>query len=149
MPTCARNWPRAGPKRHTQPMATSKSHTLSKALAVKLAQQKALAPDFLPKTRLCAGVVLAMASGQGVEASLALLKAGMGDNWSPVAAFQFMSGKQAFFSAACGVADEQAALLQAQAIAEAVFQEVGKGALSPAALQSLAAKHALQPGAAP
>jgi hypothetical protein len=129
-------------------VATSKSHTLHKALAVMLAQQKALAPDLLPKTRLCAGLVLAMASGQDVAAALALLKAGMGDNWSPVAAFQFMSGKQALFSAACGTPDEQPALLQAQKIAEAVFQEAGKSPLSPAALQALAAKHGPFPGAA-
>jgi hypothetical protein len=129
-------------------MALSKSQTLSKALASKIAQQKALAPDLLPKTRLCAGVVLALAAGEPEAGSLALLKAGMGANWSPVAAFQFMSGKQALFSAACGTPQEQASLLLAQQIAEAVFQEAGKAPLSPSGLQALAMRHARPAGAA-
>ena len=129
-------------------MALSKSQTLSKALASKIAQQKALAPDLLPKTRLCAGVVLALAEGGDEAASLALLKAGMGNNWSPVAAFQFMSGKQALFSAECGKPEEKVSLLLAQQIAEAVFQEVGKGQLSPSGLQALAVRHARPAGAA-
>lgn len=120
-------------------MAISKSHILGKALSVKLAQQKALAPDLLPKTRLCADLVLAIAAGQGVEESLSRLKAGMGANWSAVAAFQFMSGKQALFSAECGAPAERAGLLQAQRIAEAVFQTAGSAKLSPQGLQALAA----------
>ena len=129
-------------------MALSKSQTLGKALASKLAQQKALAPDLLPKTRLCAGLVLAIAAGEGVDASLALLKAGMGNNWSAVAAFQFMSGKQALFSAECAGPAERASLLLAQKVAEAVFQEAGSAKLSPAGLQALAARHAQRLGAA-
>lgn len=129
-------------KRDTQDMATHKSHTLSKALASKIAQQKTLAPEFLPKTRWCARVVLAIASGTDVEESVAVLKAGMGSNWSPIAAFQFMSGKQALFSAECGDGSEKASLLLAQGIAEAVFNEVGNAKLSYPDLQALAAKHA-------
>lgn len=123
-------------------MATSKSHTLSKALASKLAHQKALAPDLLPKTRWCAAVVLATAADQGIEESIAQLKACMGSNWSPLAAFQYMSGKQALFCAECAAADEQVTLRLAQRIAAAVCQEMGKANPSPSALQALAAKHA-------
>jgi len=123
-------------------MATSKFHSPSKTLASKLAQQKALAPDLLPKTRWCAAVVLAIAAGQGIEESIAQLKACMGSNWSPLAAFQYMSGKQALFCAECAPADEQAKLLLAQRIAAAVCQELGKGNPSPSALQVLAARHA-------
>jgi len=123
-------------------MATSKSHSLSKALALKIAQQKNLAPEFLPKTRWCARVVLAIASGTDVEESVSVLKAGMGSNWSPVAAFQFMSGKQALFSAECADGSEKASLLLAQGIAEAVFHEAGNAKLSYPDLQALAAKHA-------
>lgn len=130
-------------------MALSKSQTLSKALAAKLAQQKALAPDLLPKTRLCAGLVLALAAGQPEAPALALLKAGMGANWSPLAAFQFMSGKQALFCVACGTPEEQAQLLRAQQIAEAVFQEAGKAGPSPSDLPALAARHGLLIAAAP
>jgi uncharacterized membrane protein len=127
-------------------MATSKSQSLSKALASKLAQQKALAPDLLPKTRWCAAVVLAHAAQQGIAESVAQMKACMGSNWSPLAAFQYMSGKQAQFCAECAAVDEQLTLLQAQRIAAAVCQELGKGNPSPAALQALAARHA-HPGA--
>jgi hypothetical protein len=130
-------------------MALSKSQSLSKALASKIAQQKALAPDLLPKTRLCAGVVLAMAEGQGVDEALARLKGILGDNWSTVAALQFMSGKQALFCAACEVPDGQARLLRAQRIAEAVFQEAGNAKRSAAELQAMAQRLALVAPATP
>jgi hypothetical protein len=127
-------------------MAISKTAALSRALATKIAHQKALAPEFLPKTRWCARVVLAIASDQDVEESIAVLKAGMGQNWSPAAAFQFMSGKQALFSADCADIGEQPSLRLAQKIAEAVFNQAGSGKFSYAELQASAAKHALLAG---
>lgn len=130
-------------------MATSKSHTLSRALASKLSQQKALAPDLLPKTRWCAAVVLAMATDQDVEASISQLKTGLGSNWSPVAAFQYMSGQQALLSAECAGVQDKGSLLLAQRIAAAVFRELGKGKLSASALPGLAAKHARLEAAIP
>ena len=124
-------------------MAISKTAAVSKALAIqKLAQQKALAPALLPKTRWCARVVLAIASGTDVEESIAVLKAGMGQNWTPAAAFQFMSGKQALFCCGCGADDEKASLLRAQKIAQAVSGQADSGKLSPAELQASAARAA-------
>jgi len=72
----------------------------------------------------------------------------MGSNWSPFAAFQYMSGKQALFCTECAVVDEQVTLRLAQRIAAAVCQELGKGNPRLFALQALAAKHA-RPEAAP
>lgn len=124
-------------------MAISKTAAMSKALAVKkLAQQKALAPELLPKTRWCARVVLAMAADKDVEEAIAVLKAGMGQNWTPAAAFQFMSGKQALFCAACADSTEKPSLLRAQQIAQAVSDQAGSGKLGPAELQASATKAA-------
>lgn len=124
-------------------MAISKTAATSKALAIKkLAQQKALAPALLPKTRWCARVVLALASDTDVEDSVAVLKAGMGLNWTPAAAFQFMSGKQALFCAECADSAERASLLRAQKIAQAVSDQAGSGKLGLAELQASAARAA-------
>jgi hypothetical protein len=82
---------------------------VSKSHEIKLAQQKALAVNFVPQMRLCGAVVALVATAQDITTAVAELKTGLGSNWSPVTAFQFMSGNQAKFAAECceGVEREQ------------------------------------------
>lgn len=74
---------------------------VSKSLEIKLAQQRTAAPSFVPQMRLCGAVVAAVSAGQDTAVAVAELKAGLGSNWSPTTAFQFMSGNQAKFAAEC------------------------------------------------
>ena len=82
---------------------------VSKSLEIKLARQKALAVNFVPQMRLCGAVVALVATDQDKATAVAELKTGLGSNWSPVTALQFMSGSQAKFAAECceGVEREQ------------------------------------------
>lgn len=90
---------------------------VSKSLEIKLAQQRASAPSFVPQMRLCGAVVVAVAAGQDTTAAVAELKTGLGSNWSPVTAFQFMSGNQAKFAAECCEGVEREQMLAAHAFA--------------------------------
>lgn len=89
----------------------------SKSLDIKIAQQKAAATSFVPQTRLCSAVVMLAASGQDMASAIAVLKTKMGTNWSPVTAFQFLSGSQAKYAAECCDGVEREILLQAHAYA--------------------------------
>lgn len=88
-----------------------------KSLDIKFAQQKAVAASFVPQTRLCSAVVSLTATGQDMAPAIAVLKAEMGTNWSPVTAFQFMSGSQAKYAAECCDGAEREVLLRAHAYA--------------------------------
>ena len=90
---------------------------VSISLEIKLAQQKALAVNFVPQMRLCGAVVALVASGQDVAAAVAELKTGLGSNWSPVTAFQFMSGNQAKLAAECCEEVEREQMLAAHSYA--------------------------------
>ena len=68
---------------------------------IKLAQQRARAVNFVQQMRLCGAVVASVASKLDTTTAVAELKTGLGRNWSPVTAFQFMSGNQAKFAAEC------------------------------------------------
>jgi hypothetical protein len=89
----------------------------SKSLEIKLAQQKASAPSFVPQMRLCGAVVAAVSAGQDTAVAVAELKAGLGGNWSPTTAFQFMSGNQAKFAAECCEGVERRQMLAAHSYA--------------------------------
>lgn len=113
--------------------------TTSNSLTQKMQKQRRDAPRELPKTRLCAAVVWAVIKGDSaIELALSNLKAGLGPNWTLITAFQFMSGRQARFSAECGQAGEQASMLLAHEIAEAICDQVSLGNVSFAALRAIA-----------
>lgn len=90
---------------------------VSKSLEIKLAQQKALAVNFVPQMRLCGAVVALVAADQDMTRAVAELKTGLGSNWSPVTAFQFMSGNQAKFAAECCQDVEREQMLAAHSYA--------------------------------
>lgn len=104
----------------------------SPALKSKIAQARALAPHELPKARLCANVILAAGDGESAMAlAVAQLKQGLGNNWSPVTALQFMSGRRAEFAAECAAPTEQAQLYLAHLVAKQVCSDGGLGAVAP------------------
>lgn len=90
---------------------------VSKSLEFKLAQQKASAPSFVPQMRLCGAVVASVATNQDLSMAVSELKTGLGSNWSPVTAFQFMSGNQAKFAAERCEGQEREQMLAAHAYA--------------------------------
>jgi hypothetical protein len=90
---------------------------VSKSLEIKLAQQKALAINFVPQMRLCCAVVASVAADKDIANAVAELKTGLGSNWSPVTAFQFMSGSQAKFAAECCEDVEREKMLAAHSYA--------------------------------
>ena len=117
----------------------------SNALAQKIAKQRHAAPFELPKARLCADVVLSVVSGDAdLELAISKLKAGLGNNWSHVTAFQFMSGRQAKFAAECSRTEEQAPMLLAHQLAEVFCNHVSSGNLSFAELRAIALTHTSQ-----
>jgi len=115
---------------------------ISDALAGKIAKQRTLAPTLLPRTRLCATVVLAMAhSDADIEQAVRALKAELGGNWSHVTAFQFMSGRQAMLAAQSGTPQERDGLLLAHKLAEAVCGHVAYFSLGFADLRKIVQSH--------
>ena len=106
----------------------------SKSLEIKLDQQKASAPSFVPQMRLCGAVVAAVAAGQDTSVAVAELKAAMGSNWSPSTAFQFMSGNQAKFAAECCIVVEREQMLAAHAYALQLIETSISEKLSLAAI---------------
>ena len=73
----------------------------SPVLQRKLAKMRQAAPQELPKVRLCADLVHALATGAGegvVNDALAKLKACAGRNWAARQAAQYLSGQQAEFA---------------------------------------------------
>jgi hypothetical protein len=86
----------------------------------------------LPKTKLCAAVVLAWgyADQTKIENATAELKAGLGNGWSTTQAFQFMSGSSAKAALDTATVDEQVSLLIAYQLAKFVCNEFGLGAVN-------------------
>lgn len=86
----------------------------------------------LPKTRICAAVVLARFEGNQVKIkeTVDALKSALGTGWSETSAFQFMSGKQAKAALDYGTKDEQVLLLTAHQIAKHLCSTAGLGAVS-------------------
>ncbi len=86
----------------------------------------------LPKTRLCAAVVLAWGYSEQnkvVEAT-ACLKKELGTGWSATSGFQFMAGKSAKAALDTAGKDEQVSLLIAHQLAKLVCSEFGLGAVN-------------------
>jgi len=104
----------------------------SPTLRTKIAQARAFAPHELPKARLCANVILAAVDGENaMQSAVAQLKQGLGNNWSPVTALQFMSGRRGEFAADCAAPQEQAQLYLAHLVAKQVCSDEGLGAVAP------------------
>lgn len=104
----------------------------SPALRSKIALARALAPHELTKARLCANVILAACDDANALAlALVQLKQGLGNNWSPVTALQFMSGRRGEFAADCAAPNEQAQLYLAHLVAKQVCSVEGLGAVAP------------------
>jgi hypothetical protein len=103
---------------------------MSPSLRQKIARARAQAPHELPMARLCADVILAALDGEAaMQSSIAQLKNGVGQNWSPVTALQFMSGRRGEFAADCAAPEEQANLHLAHLVAKHVCSENGLGAV--------------------
>lgn len=69
----------------------------SNALLAKIARMREAALNELPKTRLCAQIVLKLVDTKDEHSlceEIASLKANLGPNWSVITAFQFMCGFQ-------------------------------------------------------
>jgi hypothetical protein len=107
---------------------------VSKSLEIKLAQQRADAPSFVPQMRLCGAVVVAVAAGHDTTSAVAELKAGLGSNWSATTAFQFMSGNQAKFAAECCEEVEREQMLAAHDYAQRLIGASASERLSLAAI---------------
>lgn len=86
----------------------------------------------LPKTRLCAAVVLAWGYSDQlkVETATSALQAALGNGWSSTSAFQFMAGKTAKAALDTADSDEQISLLVAYQLAKLVSHEFGLGAVN-------------------
>lgn len=64
-----------------------------------------------------------------MQSAIAQLKKGVGNNWSPVTALQFMSGRRGEFAVDCAAPEEQANLHLAHLVAKHVCSENGLGAV--------------------
>jgi hypothetical protein len=116
----------------------------SPALRTKIAKARAFAPRELPKARLCANVILSAVDGENAMGSaVAQLKQGLGNNWSPVTALQFMSGRGGEFAADCAAPQEQAQLYLAHLVAKRVCSDEGLGAVAPPDGIDMAKLHSL------
>lgn len=102
----------------------------SPSLRQKITQTRASAPNELPKARLCANVILAMIESEAaMQSAIAQLKQGLGNNWSHITAFQFMSGRRGEFAADCAAPEEQLPLHFAHLIAKQVCNQEGLGSV--------------------
>lgn len=102
----------------------------SPSLRQKIAQARVSAPHELPKARLCANVILAVMEGEdAVKSAIAQLKHGLGNNWSHITAFQFMSGRRGEFAADCAAPEEQVQLHFAHLLAKQVCSQEGLGSV--------------------
>ena len=102
----------------------------SSSLRQKITQARVLAPYELPKARLCANVILAVFDGEAaMKSAIAQLKEGLGNNWSHITAFQFMSGRRGEFAADCATPEEQVQLHLAHLVAKQVCNQNGLGAV--------------------
>jgi len=102
----------------------------SPALRQKINKARAFAPHELPKARLCANVILAMIEDKdALQAAIAQLKQGVGNNWSHITALQFMSGRRGEFAAECAPLEERLQLTLAHLVAKQMCSQHGLGAV--------------------
>ena len=108
-------------------------------MKIKLAKMRSMAPHELPKVRLCAHLIHAIAnekSEEEINQSLKDLRAGIGSNWSIPTAFQYMSGQQAEMAIDCGNSEEKAYLIEAKMLAD-ILSEIGLFRVRPADWKSI------------
>ena len=111
----------------------------SRSLANKIEAQRRIAPAQTEKARLCSQVVLALLSGsEDLDKAIADLKAGLGQNWSIVTAFQFMSGRQAQLAGECAELPDKQSILLAHQLAERISREATVSRLAITHLRALA-----------
>lgn len=116
----------------------------SPALRHKIAKARLIAPLELNKARLCSNVILSSMEGDdAMEATVVLLKQGLGNNWSPVTAMQFMSGRRGEFATDCAEPHERAQMYLAHLVAKHICSTEGLGAVSPPDGVDVAKLHAL------
>lgn len=102
----------------------------SPSLRQKITQARAFAPYELLKARLCANVILAVIDGEvAMQSAISQLKEGLGNNWSHITAFQFMSGRRGEFAVDCATPEEQVQLHLAHLVAKQVCNQNGLGAV--------------------
>lgn len=111
----------------------------SRSLANKIEAQRRMAPAQIEKARLCSQVVLALLRGaEDLDRAIADLKAGLGQNWSIVTAFQFMTGRQAQLAGECAELTDKQSILLAHQLAESVSREVRVSRMAITHLRALA-----------
>lgn len=116
----------------------------SPALRHKIAKARLIAPLELNKARLCAEVILASIQGEAaMECAVLQLKQGLGNNWTPVTAMQFMSGRRGEFASDCGEPNERAQMYLAHLVAKHICSAEGLGAVSPPSDIDVAKLHEL------
>lgn len=104
---------------------------MSKSLDQKIATARRMAPQELPKARLCAEVILAISEGEdAVALAVTELKKGLGNNWSITTAMQFMSGRRGAFAAECALLPERPRLHLAHLVAKKVCSDHGLGGVN-------------------
>lgn len=93
---------------------------MSKSLQSKIRQARLNAPLEVPKARLCSRVIIAMAMGHPLDGPVQELKSGLGGNWSPVLAVQFMSGRRGQMAAQSAPDVERKSLYLAHLVAKEI-----------------------------
>lgn len=104
----------------------------SDALVKKIREARAFAVHEVPKARLCAEVIYSLIREDdldGVQKAVDELKSGCGNNWSPITAFQFMSGRRGEFAAEAAPREEQERLLCAHLLAKEFCNRHALGAV--------------------
>lgn len=116
----------------------------SAALRHKIAKARLAAPLELNKARLCSDLILSSMEGEeAMETAFSRLKQGLGNNWSPVTAVQFMSGRRGEFAADCAEPHERAQMYLAHLVAKHICSTEGLGAVNPPDGVDVAKLHAL------
>lgn len=104
----------------------------SDALAKKIRDTRAFAVHEVPKARLCAEVIYALIREDdlgGIQQAVDELKGCCGNNWSPITALQFMSGRRGEFAAEAAPIEEQERLLCAHLLAKEFCNRKALGAV--------------------
>lgn len=111
---------------------------MAKSLQSKIRQARLNAPLEVPKARLCSRVIIAMAMGHPLDGPVQALKSGLGSNWSPVLAVQFMSGRRGQMAAQSAPDVERESLYLAHLVAKEIADRQPVTRARLAALRQLA-----------
>lgn len=121
----------------------------SKALQSKIRQTRLNAPLEVPKARLCSRAVLAMMTGQPLDAPVQELRTALGSSWSSLRAIQFMSGRRGQMAAQAAPEAERNDLWLAQLLAKELADGQAITAINIAALEQVAKEIAMGGAQAP